>query len=173
MSHDDALQMTQGANLNHDRALAFGRPVLRALHEDAVLVGYSVTTLNGSDVVVESNHVLRSSLSELQPTSFTVRTSKSWADADWLLHGVDHVMNTNPAFREVDDPQAASTQIISAFTERASSPVEVIIDNHRASGEVLRFGGIELIRLFYGVPTSMITIAASPAVISAGFLTLH
>lgn len=169
MSNEEALQMALGANLNHERALAFGRPVLRAAHPDAILVGYSVTASNGSDVVVESNHVLRSSLSESQPVSFTIRTAKSWTDVDWLFHGADHVMNTDPTFQG-HDPRATRDRIISVFTEKEPAPINVAIDDVQASGEVLQGEGIELVRVLYGTPTSMITIAAPHAIIEAGFI---
>lgn len=109
MVDPNVFERAKGARLNFDRASSFGSPVLRSLHPDAILVGYSVTAVDEVDRVVESNHVLRSTLEAPEPTSFTCRTFKSWSDADneWLLHNLDHLMNTESQYREMSDPRVA------------------------------------------------------------------
>lgn len=173
MSNSNLFQQTQAARLNLDRARAFGRPVLRSLHPDAALVGHSVTTIDGEDVVLESNQLLRSTLNAAEPTSFTCRTFKSWSDADaeWALHNVDHLMNTHLQYRKMEDPRAANALLTAALNATDRSDIDILVNHENVHGTMVVFQDSVFVQFFLGSPEVMITIAAPTGIIEAGFTT--
>lgn len=81
------------ARSNLERARRFAGPIIRSTHPDAVLLGHSVTAVDGVDSLVESVHISRSSVLAGTPRTFSMRTWATWSDEDTLreLHPLDYL----------------------------------------------------------------------------------
>lgn len=170
MSAFNDLRHAQELRLNFDRARLFGCPILRSLHPDAALVGYSVTATNGIDVMVEANHVLVSTLGQSRPKSLTTRTWKygSTVSEDWRLHAIDHLLNTHPNYTW-RDPRDARDVALGKLEHSRVTPVKVLIDEKPVAGKLVHCESLEFICLQVGQTSSLVTIAAPPGIVAAGF----
>jgi hypothetical protein len=161
---------------NYQRAREFGLPVLRSLHPDAILVGYSIVGLQRPpspvrDRMVEANHVVRSRPDTPEPVSFTTRTWKFGDDLEMaaLLHAVDHLRNNDPVAAAAPGTMAYRDEMVRSLRDAARRVIEVRID-----GTVRRVHGVELQGSTFVTLTgvggaAMISIAAPPEFVSADF----
>ena len=160
---------------NYERARAFGAPVLRSLHPDAILVGYSILgherpPSESRDRMVEANHVVRSSLETPRPLAFTTRTWKFGPnlELDFLLHAVDHLRNGDPAVAALPATKADRDAVLRSLEDADWREVEVRIDDviRRGIGADLR--GSRFVKLI-GEGAPMMSIAAPVEFVQADF----
>lgn len=173
MTISDQFERTVRAHKNYGRAQTFDRPVLRSLFPDAILVGYSVTALNDTDTMVESNQVTRSSLAGSTPVAFTSRTWKSWddSDAEWHYHAMDHVMNTQQGWHVEKSSRTDRNRLLSILEGAERFPLDVLVDGDTVGATAFRFEHSTFARFFFGTPLVMVTIAAPGQIIQSGFTT--
>jgi hypothetical protein len=161
---------------NHERARAFGLPVLRSLHPDALLVGYSIVGFQRArepviDRMVEANHVVRSSLDTSRPLSFTTRTWKFGDDLETsaLLHAVDHLRNNDPEAAAAPDSKAYRDEVLRSIRDADRRAIDVRIDGTIRSGHRVDLHGSTFVTLRGVEGAAMISIAAPPEFISVDF----
>jgi hypothetical protein len=170
----DRVEAVARRRLNHDRARAFGLPVLRSLHPDVLLVGYSIFGYErppgaARDRIVEANHVVRSSLETSSPLAFTTRTWKFGFDLkrEFHSHAVDHVRNGTlnaPSLTEAD-----RDELLQSLEDAARREIEVRIDGVPRGGTAFDLDGSTFVRLPASEGIVMISIAAPLAFVEAGF----
>jgi hypothetical protein len=160
--------------INYERARAFGAPVLRSLHPDALLVGYSIFGYErppgaASDRIVEANHVVRSSIETTRPLAFTTRTWKFGFDLgrEFLFHAVDHLRNG--AMRAASLTEADRDELLRSLEEAARRDIEVRIDGVPRGGTAFDLDDSTFVRLPASEGAVMISIAAPPAFLEAEF----
>ncbi|WP_440708239.1 hypothetical protein [Herbiconiux sp. YIM B11900] len=163
--------------LHHERARAFGLPVLRSLHPNTLLVGYSFVGDERSpgeqnDRIVEANHVVRSSLETSNPLSFTTRTWKFGRDleVEFHLHAMNHLRNgtlvtaSAPALSK--EEHFDLRQKLADAERRA---IDIRIDGVPRSGYAIALHGSTFVRLAGGDDAAMLSIAGPPDILDAGF----
>jgi hypothetical protein len=170
----DLVESLARRRFNYERARAFGLPVLRSLHPDALLVGYSIFGYErppgaAEDRIVEANHVVRSSLETSVPLAFTTRTWKFGFDLEreFLSHADDHVRNGVP--RVASFTEADEDELQLSLDEAGRREIEVRIDGVPRGGTAFDLRGSTFVRLPAGEGAVMISIAAPPAFVEAGF----
>lgn len=169
----EEVERAVNARVNHERARAFGAPVLRSLHPDAVLVGYSVSAEDDGDVMVESNHVTKSSLTTPSPVSFTSRTRKSWSDADveWRFHAMDHVTNANQDSHINASTPSERHRLVALLDGAERFPVEVSVDGVATPAVAFQHEGTIFARLTLDASDVLVTVAVPKEILEAGFST--
>lgn len=170
----DIVEKLAERRFNYERARAFGAPVLRSLHPDALLVGYSVlgderSPRGENDRMVEANHVVRSSIDTPSPVAFTTRTWKFGVDhgRDFLFHALDHIRNGAPRSASFAKPER--DELLQSLKNAARREIKVRIDGVPLEGTAFDFHGSTFVRLPAGKGAAMISIAAPPAFLTAGF----
>lgn len=163
--------------LHHERARAFGLPVLRSLHPDALLVGYSFVGDERSpegqdDRIVEANHVVRSSLETSNPVSFTTRTWKFGYDleVEFHLHAMNHLRNST--LRTAAAPALSKEEhfdVRQTLADADRRAIDIRINGVPRSGYAIALQGSTFVRLGGWEDAAMISIAAPLEFVEAGF----
>jgi hypothetical protein len=155
--------------LNRDRALAFAvdRPVLRVA-QDSLVIGFSVTEVNGRSTVVETNQLRESSISRV-PEPITCRSAAVWDDAEVELEhlALDHLMAAD-LDGTVDDRRRRASAAISGASRRTET---VAVDDETAAAETLTVGGQVFLRLDLRGPT-LITASLPAALLEGGLVSV-
>lgn len=175
----EALERVAGEERNHGRARAFGVPVLRSVHPDALLVGYSVTGgREGSDPggvsvdrVVEANHVSRASLATESPVAFTVRSWKFFYDLENELvsHAVDHVMNAHPGPVPGRWSRGDREDLRAEIRGAARGAVSIEVDGVEVEGVGYSLRGSVFVTALVGSGGTVVSIAAPEEFVAGGF----
>ncbi|WP_157078878.1 hypothetical protein [Herbiconiux solani] len=175
----EVLERVAGERRNHGRARAFGVPVLRSVHPDAFLVGYSVTGgREGSDRaavavdrVIEANHVSRASLVTEAPVAFTVRSWKFFYDLDNELvsHAVDHVMNAHPGPVPGRWSRGDREELRAEIREAARGTVSIEVDGVGVEGVGYSLRGSMFVTARVGSGGTVVSIAAPEEFVTGGF----
>jgi hypothetical protein len=119
--------------------------------------------------MVEANHVVRSSIATSRPLSFTTRTWKFGPDLglDFLLHAVDHVRNGELGTAQLSE--ADRDGLLESLKDAAGREIEVRIDGVPVVGFAVDLRGDTFVRLPASEGAEMISIAAPPGFLEAGF----
>ncbi len=170
----DLAETAARTRFTYERARAFGLPVLRSLHPDALLMGYSFHGFGRApegpeDRMTEANHVVRSSLQTSRPVAFTTRSWKFGWDVgrDFLSHAIDHIIN---GMRNSAAPSRAERDELLWLLQHADRrEIEVRIDGVPHLGTAFDLFGSTFVRLPEMGGAAMISIAATVPFIEAGF----
>ncbi|WP_147305939.1 hypothetical protein [Subtercola boreus] len=161
---------------NYERARAFDAPILRSLHPDALLVGYSIrgedrAPHGNRDRAVEANHVSVASLESPDPLAFTTRTWKfgNHLDLDFYLHALDYLHVGSSSTSDGSSPKLARDELLHLLEEADQHAVEISVDGERWRGKVVRLQGAEFVRISEPRQAAMITIAAPAEFIAADY----
>ncbi|QJU52793.1 hypothetical protein SCB71_05490 [Herbiconiux sp. KACC 21604] len=170
----DAVERIARLRMHHERAREFALPVLRSVHPDALLVGYSFHGFGRppsvpTDRMTEANHVVRPSLETSQPIAFTTRTWKfGWdIESDLLAHVSTHIINGTR--RSAIPSRAEHDELMRSIRDAERREVEVWIDGVPHLGTAFDLFGSTFVRLPEMGGAAMISIAATTPFIEAGF----
>ena len=119
--------------------------------------------------MTEANHVVRSSLETSQPVAFTTRTWKfGWdIDSDFLSHVSTHIINGTR--RSVIPSQTEHAKSVRSLKDADRREIDVQIDGVTHLGTAFDLFGSTFVRLPEMCGAAMISIAATPPFIEAGF----
>jgi hypothetical protein len=123
--------------LNADRVGEFPGPLLRSLHEDTMIVGYSIWSHGGAVSSVEVNHVVVSSAGADRPAGVSTRTiiGDGGPDDPLKLLAPSYLVAFDPEWEVAASDRAARDRLSREIASIGLDPATLVVDGEVVSGE--------------------------------------
>lgn len=157
-----SLQEIASEHRNYDRARAFRGPVFRSAAPAAMLIGYSVTSEDDVDVLIEANHVVEAG-AETDPQPVSVRTRNRWndADAEWENDILDSLMT-----HRLDDVASERERILGTISSQERRPITITMNGRSVDAEAIDVDAHRFVRVLVD-KTVLVTVSGPRAIADA------
>jgi hypothetical protein len=123
--------------LNADRIVEFPAPLLRSLHEDSMILGYSIWSRDRAVSSVEVNHVVASSAGADHPAGVSTRTiiGDGGPDDPLKLHVPSYLVAFDPRWAIAGSDRAARDRLAREIASISLDEANLVVDGEAVSGE--------------------------------------